>query len=61
MSKSEPTMPPIDESEYQNQEQEQDNNLKYFLKTLKYFGAHYCPYSHEQSNIYNLINHVFAK
>ena len=38
-------------------------NLKNFPqnKTLKYFGAHYCPYSNEKSEAYNLIVNQFRR
>jgi hypothetical protein len=30
-------------------------------KVLKYFGAHYCPYSNEKSEAYNLIVNQFRR
>ena len=30
-------------------------------KCVKYFGAHYCPYSNETSRTYHLINNLFKR
>ena len=51
---------PEDKQEPENKKIENLKN-KNDKKVLKYFGAHYCPYSNEKSEAYNLIVNQFRR
>lgn len=51
---------PEDKQEPENKKIENLKN-KNDNKVLKYFGAHYCPYSNEKSEAYNLIVNQFRR
>ena len=52
---------PEEKQEPENKKIENLINLNNQKKVLKYFGAHYCPYSNEKSEAYNLIVNQFRR
>ena len=52
---------PEDKQEPENKKIENLKNPNNNKKVLKYFGAHYCPYSNEKSDAYNLIVNQFRR